>query len=89
MAGSSDASNLVSSWDPFSNKWSRENYSAESVVRTKKWACPAPFCNAAVELFSLSLSLRDLAEIFKEKPHGIHAAPDNDDITKVIRINFF
>lgn len=28
---------------------------------------------------------RDLAEIFKEKPHGIHAATDSDDITKVCR----
>jgi ubiquitin-conjugating enzyme E2 Z len=62
MAGSTnDASNLVSSWDPFANKWSRENYSAESVVRTKK----------------------DLAEIFREKPHGIHAAPNDDDIATI------
>jgi hypothetical protein len=49
-------------WDPFEqDNWNRENYTAESVVRTKK----------------------DLAEIIKEKPHGIYAAPDSDDITKV------
>jgi ubiquitin-conjugating enzyme E2 Z len=49
-------------WDPFEqDNWNRENYTAESVVRTKK----------------------DLAEIIKEKPHGIYAAPDSDDITKI------
>lgn len=29
------------------------------------------------------LIFRDISEIFKEKPHGIHAAPDIEDITKV------
>lgn len=62
MDESASASMYGSGWDPLSqHSWSRENYTTESVVRTKK----------------------DLAEIFKEKPHGIHAATDSDDITKI------
>lgn len=38
MAGTS-AATYGESWDPLAQQsWTRENYTAESVVRTKKWA---------------------------------------------------
>lgn len=39
MAGSTSVVTYGESWDPLAQQsWSRENYTAESVVRTKKWA---------------------------------------------------
>ena len=38
MDSGASASSYAATWDPFAQQdWNRENYTAESVVRTKKW----------------------------------------------------
>ena len=48
---SSTVASIVSGWDPLANSWNRENYTAEAVVRTKKWAHSFKFTTEFIPLF--------------------------------------